>query len=279
MSKVASQSWIEAARNASAGDPVHCHYVMPSNLERIEAAIHDPARRQTISNMVVPNYILRSGRQARVRIDEARQSGEQVRVITGMRDPVARSISLIVFFADFVGHTERPLRHRTPLSADVVIATLQEIWTAVLERREPDGTFEWLLWFLVGAYRNWFREELAPAFDADVFGTVFNRETASQRIKTPVAELLAYRVEDMTPDSPLCSRLLDQAGEFLGAPISSFPNVNMSEARGSRAVSDEVRQRLRMSAEMIDAIYDDATVRHFYTSDEIAAFKVRWTSR
>src|SRR5271156_3409638 len=100
MLKVASRSWVEAGRERGAGAgeelaPVHCHYIVPRNRERIAAAFAVPAAQQTIANMLMPRNLLRAGGQVWGRVQAAQQRHERIRVITGMRDPVARSVSLI----------------------------------------------------------------------------------------------------------------------------------------------------------------------------------------
>jgi hypothetical protein len=204
MAKVASRSWIEAAKPCAAltgGTPLHCHFVMPLNREMIAAVYRDPARRQTIANMLLPRNMLRTGAAAWTEIENARARGNVIRVITGMRDPVARSISFVVFMADFYGHTALPLTPHGPVTADFVIGFLQENWRAVLERREPDGTFEWLLWFVTGAYRTWFDDEFCAAYGVDVRATPFERDAGAQRVRGGLVDILAYRAEDLIPSS------------------------------------------------------------------------------
>jgi hypothetical protein len=275
MAKVASQSWIEVAKAATDdGDaPVHCHFVTEDNRARMESALRD--LRPTIANMIVPKTILRGGVAGAAAIEKARTRHEKIKVVTGVRDPVARSISLIIFFTDFIGHTQPPLNPRSQKSADDVIGALRETWEAVLEHREPDATFEWLLWFLTGVYASWFEDELQAVFGANIRGTQFVPE--SQRFDTSLAEILAYRVEDMLPAARDHAHLLAVTSEFFGYPVTTFPNVNRSQARRSHVLYDEVRRRFRLPAEVLDAIYGVSVMRHFYRPDEIDFFKSCWS--
>jgi hypothetical protein len=278
MAKVASRSWIEVAKPAAAPgeSPVHCHFIIPANMERIEARLAEGAARQTIANMVMPNYILRSGAKAWSLVEAARRSGRKIKVITGMRDPVARSISLMMFFIDFIGHVSLPLNPKIPASAEFVVGALRDNWNAVLERREPDGTFEWLLWFLTGAYASWFDDELQTAYGAEIDKTTFRGAARLARLNAPVADVLVYRVEDMAPDATRHSALLNDAGEFLGSAIAQFPNVNASHTRRSHALSDEVHRQFRLPAEMLASIYAHRIVQHFYAPEEVEGFTRRW---
>jgi hypothetical protein len=277
---VASRSWIEAARSALAGNnavPIHCHFAHPGNRGRIESVYGLPAAQHTIANMVLPRALVRRGASAFAQIESACQGQNNIRVISGMRDPVARSISLIVFMADFYGHVSRPLGHHITMSADYVVSYLQENWRWVLERREPNQTFEWLLWYLTDAFRTWFASELGAVFGVDVLKGAFRAQAAMQRISTSSADILIYRVEDMLPETSGYARLLSQASTFLGTTLTGFPNMNTSADRRSRALSEEVRRQFWLPDDMLDAIYSEPIVQHFYTRDEILAFKHRWS--
>jgi hypothetical protein len=280
MPKTASRSWIEAAKTALAQEnavPIHCHYVLPSNRDRIAAVFSLPPAQQTIANMLMPRALLRTGASAWAQIESARQGRENIRVVSGTRDPVARSISLTVYMADFFGHVSCPLSPRADLSADYVVSYLQETWRLVLERREPDQTFEWLLWYMTDGFRSWFASELGVVFGVDVLKGAFERQEATQRMNTSSADVLIYRIEDMRPEASGYARLLAQANTFLGTSLNSFPNVNTSTTRRSRGLSEEVRRQFWLPDEMLDAIYGEPVVQHFYDRDEILAFKQRWS--
>jgi putative capsular polysaccharide synthesis protein len=280
MPKAASRSWIEAAKTAPVAEnavPIHCHYALPSNRDRIAAVFALPTAQQTIANMLMPRALLRMGASSWAQIQSAWQGRENIRVISGTRDPVARSISLIVYMADFFGHVSAPLNPRADLSADYVVSYLQETWRWVLERREPDQTFEWLLWYMTDGFRSWFASELGVVFGVDVLKGVFERQEAIQRMNTSSADVLIYRVEDMRPEASGYARLLAQASTFLGASLHSFPNINTSTTRRSRALSEEVRRQFWLPDEMLDAIYGEPVVQHFYDREEILAFKQRWS--
>jgi hypothetical protein len=281
MFKVASRSWVEAAKPAAATEgsvPFHCHYLVPRNLERIQAAFNLPPAQQTIANMLLPRNLLRLGPSVRRQLEAARASHAKIRIVSGMRDPVARSISLIVFLCDFYGHTYRPLSPRVEVSPEYVITVLQDNWRFVLERREPPETFEWLLWYLTDAFRTWFTDELGNALEVDALRGKFQRQDGTQRISTELADILIYRVEDMFPEAPLYARLLEQASTFLGTPLSSFPRVNTSDTRRSREISVALRRQFWLPADMLDAIYGEPAVQHFYDRDEVLAFKRLWST-
>jgi hypothetical protein len=228
--------------------------------------------------MMFPKNLLRLATSVWEQLESAQRRRERIRVVSGMRDPVARSISLIVFMCDFYGHVSRPLSPRTDVSPDYVIAALQENWRLVLERREPEATFEWLLWYLTDGFRSWFSDELGAAFGVDVLKSEFRRPESMQRMSTSSADIFIYRVEDMFPEAVGYDPLLAQASTFLETTFTAFPNVNTSSTRRSRALSAEVRRQFWLPDAMLDAIYSEPVVQHFYDPDEILAFKKQWSA-
>jgi hypothetical protein len=82
----------------------------------------------------------------------------------------------------------------------------------------------------------------------------------------------------MLPEAPGYARLLAQANTFLGTTLTSFPKVNSSSQRRSRALSAGVRRRFWLPADMLAAIYGEPIVQHFYHRDEILAFKKLWSA-
>jgi hypothetical protein len=246
-----------------------------TNRGRIQLASRSADNRQYVSAQAT----LALGRLCLGKIEAARQRQEKIRVITGIRDPVARSISLIMFLADFYGHTSRPLKPQSEISSDYVIRSLQENWRWVLERNEPNQTFEWILWYFTDAFRTWFASELGAVFGVNILTSTVLGGAASQRISTSAADIFLYRVEDMLPTSAGRSQLLAEASKFLEITVTGFPTVNASAKRRSRTLSEEVRRQFWLPDEMLDAIYGEPIVQHFYSRDEILAFKQRWARK
>lgn len=277
MAKVASRSWVEAATPATAGSgnaPLHAHYIVPENRARIAAGL---AKQPTLANMLMPKNLLRVGAATEKRIDVARRTGEPIRLITGMREPVARSISWLAFMADFYGDVSRPLNPRATVEPDFFMAALRDLWRLVLADQEPADNFQWLAWYFTRAYRAWFDEEFRPSFGIDVLGPAFDSAAGAQLLGNGQVKALVYRVEDMLP-SPRES-LLRIAREFLNIALPSMPKVNTGETRRSRELHAAVFNHFRLPSDWLEKIYAAPTVRHFYSEEEIAGFIRKWSER
>ncbi|HEV2362702.1 MAG TPA: putative capsular polysaccharide synthesis family protein [Caulobacteraceae bacterium] len=278
MGKVASRSWVQAIASADPSAKVaHVHQLSAAARQRVAAALGLKGPEQTIVNPILSRDQLRKAPAIFAAVEACRRRGETVRVVTGMRDPVARSLSLIMFLADFYGHRRRLIAPRAGATAEHLEELLRDVWTSVFQDDEPGSSFEWFARHSTGAYRSWFSDELGQLFGVDLLSRPF--ADGFQRMSAAGVEVLAYRVEDMAPQAPAHARLLEAAGDFLGLPLAAIPKLNTASARRSFGVYSDLRERFRLPHSIAARIYDDPVVGHFYTADERAAFWSSWTER
>lgn len=279
MAKVASMSWDEAARPAAAregGTPLHVHFMREDNLSRLMSVLDPAMKQQTIANLLLPRNALRSGNKAREQLEAALARGEETRVISGMRDPVARSVSLLTFMADFYGHVSEPLNPRVEVEADYVVAFLRDIWREVIEGKEPGDTFSYLAWYMTGVYAKWFDIEFAENLKIDIPGRPFIPGEGARIVGKNNVRVLLYRVEDMRPGAVAYSALLSRACEFLDTQMDSLPCSNAATTRRSQQLHSDVSERFRLPRAWLDEIYRAPVMHCFYNSHEIEAFGSRW---
>jgi|GEM_PF-5969006 len=275
MAKVGSMAWVEAAERGGR-EVVHSHFLTTPNLQALAGILSAPPEENTIAHPLVIRDVLRKGPRGLAAIEAQRREGRLVQVVTGMREPIARSLSLLTFFADFCGHAGGGLSARDGAAPTEVCATLAGLWEAVLAKSEPRGSFERLLWWMMGVHRTWFDEELAAIFGVDVFSAPYPRGAGAQRLDAPGVKVLAYRAEDMAPSAPGGTTLRAAAANFLGLPKFALRPVNAAATRRSWPLHREVSERFHLPAASLDRIYAAPAVRHFYSPEEIQGFKTRW---
>jgi hypothetical protein len=275
MSKVASMAWVEAVRRAdpSGTEPVHAHFLAAANLQALSAAL--ACAENTIAHPLMARQVLRAGAHGNVSVAAARAQGQTIRIISGMRDPVARSLSVFSFFADFCGHRRRALNARDGASAADVCDALAQLWQQLLAEVEPAGSFERFVAIMIGTYRSWFRDELQAVFDLDALAAPCAAAGGGMRLHGRDVEAFIYRAEDLAPATAARQALLAAAAEFLGSAID-LPEVNSAATRRSYPLYRAVRGSFRLPLAMLDSIYAAPVVRQFYNPAEIAAFKARW---
>jgi hypothetical protein len=277
MAKVASMAWVEGARRRGI-EALHAHFLTPARLEALEELLAPGREQQTIANPLMVRQVLRSGHAAVTELVLARVRGEDIRLVTGVRDPVARSLSLLFFFADFCDHTERPLSLRGGVQATDLCRFLEESWQAVLDGEAPRGSFERLLWIMIGAYRTWFDDELRESFGIDALGSDFRIANGARRYSSGNAQLLLYRAEDMPRPGVAASPLCAAADEFLGTSGWTFPELNTAATRRSAPLYAQTSAAFRLPSAMLEQIYEAPAVNRFYNTEDIAGFKKRWAS-
>jgi hypothetical protein len=278
MMKVASLSWHAAARPAAdrtGSQLIHVHFLAPRNLARIAENLNETGELQTIANPFLLRQQARKGEAVRALLRDARGRGEVVRVIAGIRDPIARSLSAAQFVAEFFGNSALPPQVRR-VGTDAAALAL-ESWNALRDGGGRTDTFFRRLAFIVGVYRHWFEEEFVGVHGLALDNGRFPAREGAEMIAGDGIEALLYRVEDMQPDSPNHAALLRRASEFLGVEVREFPRVNSAAARRTYERYRDARTRLRISPTMLDFAYDVPIVKRFYSGEEIAAFKAKWS--
>lgn len=118
----------------------------------------------------------------------------------------------------------------------------------------------------------WFDEQLKPIFNIDVYATPFPREQGYKIYSSEKARLLVLRLEDLT-------QCASQAiGEFLGLPHFNLRNDNAGEALSAGSLYRRFKNELASPA-YVEQMYATKYARHFYTSEELAAFAAKWTRK
>lgn len=177
---------------------------------------------------------------------------EKFNIVSLVRDPIARNVS--TFFSaldEFIPDWEQ--RHKEgKIDADelhkVFLTKDSYIMTAL----------------------NWFDEQVTPVFGLDVFATPFPTDLAYKTYSSAKADFLVMRLEDLN------DHVNHALHEFLGIDNFRMSKINTGESKKTGEL-----YRLFMTKplpeEYVDRMYDTKLARHFYTSDELDAFKRRWT--
>lgn len=175
-----------------------------------------------------------------------------VRVITLVREPVARAISNLFENPVLLLGEEGQDLSKLPLERLVAIATEQV-------RASLDYT------------ERWFDRELSGLFGFDFFATPFDCDTGFTTHAVGRVRLLSGKLEKLSTNG---GRFI---GEFLGLPAAiDIPHRRTREATGEAKLYDQVRRSLKLPSAFLDEIYASRTCRHFYTPAEIGRFRTLW---
>lgn len=186
-----------------------------------------------------------------VRRQIARHPQDRWKIITIVRDPVARNVSSFFQVAD--------IQLGLDLSRVSPIEAADQLGHVFLHRyRDHDVPLRWL------------DEELRAVFDVDVYSCPFSRTQGFARYSSERADVLLLRYDDLTEVFDLA------VSEFLAVPATLAVTVNTAATKSYADVYAATKHELVLPADYLNRMYDSSYARHFWDSPEIAAMRSRW---
>ena len=205
----------------------------------------------------IPTLTLHSIRGDKI-VQTIKDFGEPIKVISGVRDPIAKDLSHTFMFLASAKY--RPLKG------------------GLAQCIEERYSFNWNILKYYFEYKpnpygpvfGWFDSELKDNFGLDIFQESFDRERGFSIYRNDYVEAFVYKLE----------RLNDLEGElksFLGRENFVITNANEASEKDIKYLYAGARERLRPSDNYIDFYYlDNERMDFFYTPEEKAAFEKKW---
>ena len=186
---------------------------------------------------------------------------KSIKIITGVREPIARNISWFFqiidcacVFPEFFIKYEKGL-----ITMDDII---KKFWSQN---------------FVYGKQYDWFEEELEAVFGIDIASIDFPKEKGYAIANFPDRniELLVLKLEKLD------SCLKEALETFLGVENLNCERLDPADFldENDYLIYENLRKSLTFSDEYLEEIYDQPLVRHFYTDEEINKFKLKWSSQ
>ncbi len=250
MGKVGSCSVVQSIKKLrSQYRPFHIHYLTDAGLNQIEKG----NRRQFAVRGRIARHYLDSLYARRLL---QRQTGD-LKIITLLRDPVARSISAFFHFMEYTFPEFEMERKLEELSTEALVEALMPyFWKRFQwDRHRP---------------RDWFTQELQGVLGFDVLAHPYPRERDYAVLRQPGLEVLVIKLEHLTRCAEPALR------EFLGLPEVPLHNTNEATGRSYYAAYQAFQNAVKIPADLLDETYGSPYVRHFYSDAEIAGFRSRW---
>ncbi|RMF29402.1 MAG: hypothetical protein D6759_13910, partial [Chloroflexi bacterium] len=243
MGKVGSSTVVASLEALSLDSPIyHIHTLTWEGIrsgERIYRAIYGDSRPPSFSRM---KHLLAS-RHLRRQLDRGVR-GPRWKVITLVRDPIARNIS------DFFQLIDWWLPHFLP-RYEAGEATIEEAIATFLERYYHDEPL------------NWFDIELKASLGIDVFATPFPKSTGYQVYQGEGVDLLVLKLERLDECAPEAFRA------FLGVERFELIRANVSSDKMYGDAYRAFVKAIRLPDSYIEQMYTSRYVRHFYSDEEI----------
>ncbi len=188
-------------------------------------------------------------------LQQMRSDGKRVRVITLVRDPIATNVS------GFFHKNEwwpAELRETCQDESAACVEALRERFMTAYPHDVP---------------LEWYDMEMLPVFGIDVFAAPFPKERGYEVYRNEFADMVLIKLEQ-----------LDACGEaalqdFLQLDEVKFVKANTAADKWYSPLYSEFKQSLDLPPSYLDRMYDSKFARQFYTDDELATFRGKWTPR
>lgn len=186
------------------------------------------------------------------------RSNVRPRVVTLVRDPIARAVSS-VYYADgrnalSLADPNTPWKQRSRTTLDLI-------------DRGANDMHQML--------SSWFDNELNREFGIDVFDEPFTRRDRERGYKTyesPKADALLIRLEDLDR----CASTAFQ--EFLDVDGITIVDANRSQGKPYYESYRRFTREVELPRTYVDRMLGISFASHFYSPEEIQAFRTRWTT-
>ena len=264
MGKVGSNS-IHAGLRAAVPhmEVAHSHLLHPASFARYE--------RWFAADAALPGSLVASTREQIVAGDALRRrvlgAGPRWRVVSLTREPIAHLVSVLFHhlevFARVSGAGSPP---RLGALHAFAIDSLER-WVGRQHAVDLDPARA----ALTLAHR-WFDEEPLAVLGLDVYATPFPFTRGDLRRRTPRADVVVVRVED------LAWAAADAMRTLCGIEGFTVSAGNRAEDCASGPLYAEYLRAYRFPAPLVAAVYDTRYARHFYRERERAALTDRWAA-
>lgn len=173
---------------------------------------------------------------------------KKAKIITLVREPVARALSLFMaLFQEFV--------HDECGSYDLKT----EAQTYVAKVLEENQEYEW------------FHRELQQLTGIDIYQYPFDKEQGYAWIKEQEVEILLLKLEKLDQNA-------DLIGRFVGKPGINLIKTNIGSDKYSKYIYEKLKQEVKIDTKIVEKQYNEKEMKHFYTDAEITAFLDKWNN-
>ena len=181
-----------------------------------------------------------------------RDTGERVKVITLVRDPVATNVSGL-----FHNHLWWPAALKAQCAAS-----------------SPD-CLEALGHYFLNSYphdvpETWFDMEVRALYGVDVYAQPFDPARGYAVYHSDTADVLLLKLEMLNQAAPAAVR------DFLGLSAFELVESNTAEDKSYADLYKVFRRELRLPDAYLDRVYGSRFAHHFYSPAELAAFRGKW---
>ena len=262
MGKVASSSVTRSLKTAKIGRPIyHTHSLRPEMIEKYERKRRGYLGTDKEGDL---RHIWQY-RYLREWIERGLEKGKKWKVVTLIRDPIARNMS------DFFENTEM-------LSAASEREHILRSIEYDFEITVVDDNLEGLMELFINKFPHdyparYLDLEVKDIFSVDLYAGDFPTTKGYRVYRGSEADVLLIRLENLDD----C--FADAFQEFLNIKGLTLVSRNVGSQKEYADIYQMFKDSIHLSESFVDEMYSSRFVQHFYSKVEIAQFKAKWSRR
>jgi hypothetical protein len=247
MAKVGSESVLQSLRTVCIEHPIYkIHVLREGRLKELEKYIkvHPHARKLIWNSLYIRKWL-----------DEG--SCSRIKVITLVRDPIARNVSTFfqILYDQFGYNYNEKVRI---LSMKNILEELYELFFEKFAEHDIPII--------------WFDKELKSIFNIDVYSMDFPKSKGYMIYRVNNIELLLMRLENLNE----CAKKAFK--EFLGIRDFKLLDANTGSRKDYYIIYKEFIKKVILPDAYLERMYNSKYVHHFYEPNEIETFRSKWTT-
>ena len=120
---------------------------------------------------------------------------------------------------------------------------------------------------------SWFDKEIKDVFQFDVFSAPFDTINGYKIFSSSYSDILIMRLEDL---AACCQKAMY---DFLGIENFVLIDKNKGEKKWYADLYNQSLNTIKIPEFYLDQIYNSRFAKHFYTSEELQTFKMKWLNQ
>lgn len=183
-------------------------------------------------------------------------TGEKIKIITAIRDPIARDISDVYFRLTIPGTR---IFSKQELNAP---NDAQVRFDAMMEAYQADHSLP-----SINAWFTDFKEQFV-----DLLAHPFDKEGGYTIIEEEQYEIFFFQLEKLNDIIPALS-------QWVGVPFDKLERENVAADKWIASSYKQAQKELTFTKEYFDLCYNDPYIRHCYSEADLQAFQDKWKNQ
>lgn len=187
---------------------------------------------------------------------------EKVKAITIWRDPISKNMSTLFQWIHFREDENHYYFHSHQYDLQFDIKTTKEDLSPLIDF--------FLENFPHKIHEDWIEEEQGQLKSLPYLNHEFDKEKGFQILENEEWELLTLKIESFSNEN-----YADVIGDFSNVKDFEFDSVNLTSEKQKNVAYLKFKEQIKFPKSLLDEIYNSEFMNHFYTQEEISAFRNR----